>query len=144
VSKTPERRTGDRRELVDLTRPAHLERRQQGRTRRASDEQRREEAVSALPEPAPLSRSDAAAERVEPSKPLAELEEDLAALQAAMDGRNELLKGLSEEDFQRSQVRHESVMIAWAVQVRRLEQEIAAARRAIPADEHDSSRAENS
>jgi hypothetical protein len=131
VSKQPERRSSERREVVDLTRPAYLERRARGGTRRQADEQRLAEAEAALPESVRVAPAEPAAVGVEPSKPLEQLEADLAALQQAMDGRTERLKGLSEEDFQRSQVRHESLMIAWSVQVRRLQDEIAAARRAL-------------
>ncbi|HTR69819.1 MAG TPA: hypothetical protein VMH41_06270 [Mycobacteriales bacterium] len=129
MSETPDRRGSDRRRLVDLTRPAYLERRQRGGARRETDARRQRDSEAVLPGSARRTQPESVPVPVQPSKPLDELEADLAALRAAMDARNERLKSLSAQEYERSQVRHESLMIAWSVQVRRLEKEIAAARR---------------
>lgn len=121
-----DRRGPDRRKTVDLTRPAHLERRQPGLAGRAEDKEQFAEQQASLP-PAvrrPVDISDPAT----PSKSLEELEADLARLQAAMEERNQQLHGLSAEEYELAQARDEEVVRQWAVQVRRLEREIASAR----------------
>jgi hypothetical protein len=63
-----------------------------------------------------------------PTKPIEELEADLARLQEAMEARNDQLQGLSAAEYELAQARDEALVRQWASQVRRLEREIAAAR----------------
>lgn len=125
-----ERRRTDRRELIDLTRPKDLERRTPGSSRRTEDQERYAEQQAVLP---PSRRRPAepraAAATPEPSKPVEELEADLSALQEAMEARNQKLHELSLTDFEVAQARDEAIVSQWAEHVRRLEREIAAARR---------------
>jgi hypothetical protein len=126
VADSDDRRETDRRKTVDLTRPAHLERRQPGVSGRDEDKERFAEQQAQLPLAArrPVDLSDPPV----PSKPLAELESDLQRLEALMEERNKKLHGLSAEEFEVALARDAEVMKQWAAQVRRLRREIAVAR----------------
>lgn len=126
MADSDDRRETDRRKTVDLTRPAHLERRQPGVSGRDEDKERFAEQQAQLPLAArrPVDLSDPPV----PSKPLAELESDLQRLEALMEERNKKLHGLSAEEFEVALARDAEVMKQWAAQVRRLRREIAVAR----------------
>lgn len=126
MADSDDRRGPDRRKTVDLTRPAHLERRQPGVSGRSEDKERFADQQSTLPLAArrPVDISDPPV----PSKSLAELEIDLQRLEAAMEARNKQLHGLSAEEFEAAQARDADAMKQWAEQVRRLRREIAVAR----------------
>jgi hypothetical protein len=126
VADSDDRRDADRRKTVDLTRPAHLERRQPGVSGRDEDKERFAEQQAQLPLAArrPVDLSDPPV----PSKPLPELESDLQRLEELMEERNKKLHGLSAEEFEVALARDAEVMKQWAAQVRRLRREIAVAR----------------
>jgi hypothetical protein len=123
-----DRRQGDRRGTIDLTRPRYLERRQHRDARRQGDKEWLEQNADLLSAIAPPA-GDEAPQPPQPSKSLAELEADFQALQTAMDRRNRLMRDLPAAEFEAVQTRDEELLTRWTGELRRLEAEIAAARR---------------
>jgi hypothetical protein len=119
-----DRRQTDRRGTIDLTRPRYAERRTAGGTRRRDEQAAAERAKQALPAVDPELPAEATLAASLPAS-LTELEQQFAALQAAMDKRLRLMRDLSPEEFEAIQARDEELVTAWAVALRRVEAEIA-------------------
>jgi ElaB/YqjD/DUF883 family membrane-anchored ribosome-binding protein len=124
-----ERRQNDRRGTIDLTRPRYAERRARGGSRRRDEVDQVTAEIEALPSADPQVPT-AVPDVDDVPKTIEELEQQFQGLHAAMDKRLRLMKDLPEDQFEAIQARDEELVTAWAVALRRLEGQIAEARRA--------------
>jgi hypothetical protein len=118
VAETPERRSGDRRETIDLTWPGYNERRTPGSGRRDVDQELARR-IAALPQvelPAPVLSDEELA-----GKTVAEMRQAYEALKSALEQRADAMRSLSDEDFQAVQVQDEPALIAASEYLKRLE-----------------------